>query len=209
MELYQRVWAEQFTLTDEQKADIMAGKLVYWQDAYVRQNGPTRFHVLLHIVDMDKPVYENQWLVKADGQTKILWDHEVKSTYLFSSPVATEEAPQPIQSEALKRFLARNKSEAKLPEAPPAAPVETISEPVAETPVEEPVLPEIVAEEPRSVPVEDPAPVATEEAKEDNTFAYPDYKPTILSQPAEEPTAVQAAAEIQPAQSNGQEAHAE
>lgn len=205
MELYQRIWAEQFILTDEQKADIMASKLVYWQDAYVRQNGPTRFHVLLHIVDMEKPVYEGQWLVKVDGQTKILWDHEVKSKYLFSAPIAAEEAPQPIQSEALKRFLARNKTEAKLPDIPAAPAVETPVKPIAETLVEEPVLPEVVAKEPESIPVEE----AAAEEIPDTTFVYPDYRPTILSQPAEEPTAVQAAAEIQPAQSNGQEAHAE
>jgi hypothetical protein len=132
MELYQRVWAEQFLLTDEQKADIMAGKVVTWQDAHVRQNGPTRFHVLLHIVDMEKPVYENQWLVKVDGQTKILWDHEIKSKYLFSAPVATEEQPKPIQSEALRRFLERGKEQAK------QAKQATLAEPQSPAQTEEP-----------------------------------------------------------------------
>jgi hypothetical protein len=143
VELYQRVWAEQFILTKEQKASIMRGEKVYWQDAYVRQNGPTRFHVLLHIVDQERPVYENQWLVKVSGQTLILWDHEVKSKYLVAIPQTAEEA-QPVQSEALKRFLARSKEkeEAKEPaaESEPVSPLldefmknGTILQPVAET----------------------------------------------------------------------------
>jgi hypothetical protein len=118
MELYQRVWAEQFTLTDEDKAAIMRNEKVYWQDAYVRQNGPTRFHVLLHIVDQEKPVYENQWLVKVGGQTMILWDHEVKSRFLIALPQTVEENPQPIQSEALRRFLENNKKKEVQPGEP-------------------------------------------------------------------------------------------
>ncbi len=97
----------------------MAGKPVYWQDAHVRHNGATRFHVLLHIVDQERPVYENQWLVKVGGQTYILWDHEVKSRYLVAVPPVTEETTQPIQSEALTRFL-ENQKKAKKTEEPKA-----------------------------------------------------------------------------------------
>lgn len=106
MELYQRVWGEQFVLTDEQKADMKAGNPVLWQGEPVRHNGAGRFHVLLSIADMHKPLYENQWLVKKDGQTEILWDEQIRSKYLFSMPVTTkEDLPEPFQSEALRKFL--------------------------------------------------------------------------------------------------------
>lgn len=193
----------------------MAGKQVMWQDAYVRQNGPTRFHVLLHIVDMEKPVYENQWLVKVGGQTFILWDHEVKSRFLFAAPVATEETAKPIQSEALKRFLEKNKESAK-PSAEPIISDHNVSPHLSTepTPVAAPIAVEDqkehgeftrdgkgevtgVALKPAVAPNggSDLAAQPTV-ATEDKTFVYPDYKPAIMEK----------AAEVSPDQSNGQEA---
>lgn len=105
MDLYQRLWGEKFTLTEEEKKDIMANIPVFWQGEPVKHAGTSRFHILYHVGDMDKPIYENQWLIKKDGGVEILWDEQAKGKYLFAAPQLAPETAQPFQSEALRKYL--------------------------------------------------------------------------------------------------------
>jgi hypothetical protein len=170
VELYQRVWGEQFLLTDEQKADIKAGSLVTWQGHPIKHNGADRFHVLLDVADMHKPLYENQWLIKYDGKTEILWDEQVKSRFLFSLPAAAkEEVPKPFQSEALTKWLKAKEAqngaakepavaESNIPAEDPT--LEVLPEPPA---VAEPIP--AVSEAPAELPVHEPAQIQNEFAQ--------------------------------------------
>jgi len=152
MEFIKRVWAEKFTLTDESKADIKAGKRVEYQGEPVKHNGADRFHVLLTINGSHATLNEGHWLVKDSPNTEILWDDQFKARYSLAGdqPAAT----RPIRSEALEAFLKKHQPapDAEVANKQTPAPVENST----------PETPEAVAELPSALPEETAAPVETE-----------------------------------------------
>lgn len=122
MEYIKRVWAEKFTLTDEQKADVKAGKPVEWQGENVKHNGGDRFLCLLTIGGTHQAIHEGQWLVRDTPNVLVMWDEQFKGSYGSIEPVQT--ATQPLRSAALEAFLKKHqpaepaKSETPAPEEP-------------------------------------------------------------------------------------------
>lgn len=89
---YKKVEAEQFVLTDDQKAQIKKGQKIKFQQEFVRWNGGERFLVTVKKDENFLRLQETQWLVKhPEGYWQVLWPADfdkwfVKTDYEHSIP---------------------------------------------------------------------------------------------------------------------------
>jgi hypothetical protein len=79
-EFTKKVWGIQFTLSDEDRSEIVKGAMKTFEGHHIKHGGNGRCHVLIPIGDRLIPIYETQWLVHDNG-TQIIHDAAFRATY--------------------------------------------------------------------------------------------------------------------------------
>jgi|HubBroStandDraft_2_1064218.scaffolds.fasta_scaffold00002_110 hypothetical protein len=80
-EFYQRATAQQFILTDEQKAAVLKGERVDFEGCTVKHGGNGKFHALFSMGELLKPIYEGQWLVR-EPAPQVYSDLEFRAKFI-------------------------------------------------------------------------------------------------------------------------------
>lgn len=85
-EYYKRVVVVQFAPTEEEKAKVLKGETVLFENERIRHGANGRFHVLLKAGDRLIPVYDKQWIAR-EPDLHIYYEHEFRSAFLQKGEV--------------------------------------------------------------------------------------------------------------------------
>jgi len=93
-EFYKRVVANQFLLSDEQKAEIEKGLPVTFEGYTVKCTAPGHFHVLIPVGDQLLPLHQGDWMVR-HPELELKRDFDFRAQFVATGgnidPVATEQ----------------------------------------------------------------------------------------------------------------------